>query len=119
MLADKPKFLIIADGDFSPMTSKTANSVIRYLPDRVVGVDFVRRARELTSKPLVAIGGITAERAEEVYRAGADSLAVSSDLMTSEDPRHRVGEYLAAARRVVAERAGAQRIGSPENKGGG
>ena len=34
----KPRFLIIADGDFAPMTSKTANSVIRYLPDRVVGV---------------------------------------------------------------------------------
>jgi uncharacterized NAD-dependent epimerase/dehydratase family protein len=37
-MPDKPRFLIIADGDFSPMTSKTANSVIRYLPDRVVGV---------------------------------------------------------------------------------
>ena len=34
----KHRFLIIADGDFAPMTSKTANSVIRYLPDRVVGV---------------------------------------------------------------------------------
>ena len=34
----QPTFLILADGDFSPMTSKTANSVIRYLPDRVVGV---------------------------------------------------------------------------------
>jgi len=33
-----PRFLIIADGDFGPMTSKTANSVIRYLPDRTVGV---------------------------------------------------------------------------------
>jgi D-glutamate N-acetyltransferase len=32
------RFLIVADGDFSPMTSKTANSVIRYLPDRTVGV---------------------------------------------------------------------------------
>lgn len=32
------RFLILADGDFSPMTSKTANSVIRYMPDRVVGV---------------------------------------------------------------------------------
>ena len=37
-MPDQPRFLIIADGDFSPMTSKTANSVIRYLPDRVVGV---------------------------------------------------------------------------------
>src|ERR1043166_836536 len=37
-MADQPHFLILADGDFSPMTSKTANSVIRYLPERVVGV---------------------------------------------------------------------------------
>lgn len=34
----QPKFLILADGEFSPMTSKTANSVIRYLPERVVAV---------------------------------------------------------------------------------
>jgi uncharacterized NAD-dependent epimerase/dehydratase family protein len=33
-----PVYLILADGDFGPMTSKTANSVIRYLPDRVVAV---------------------------------------------------------------------------------
>jgi uncharacterized NAD-dependent epimerase/dehydratase family protein len=32
------RFLILADGDFTPMTSKTANSVIRYMPERVVGV---------------------------------------------------------------------------------
>ncbi|MES2124085.1 MAG: DUF1611 domain-containing protein [Gemmatimonadota bacterium] len=34
----EPRHLIVADGDFSPMTSKTANSVIRYQPDRVVAV---------------------------------------------------------------------------------
>jgi uncharacterized NAD-dependent epimerase/dehydratase family protein len=34
----QPRFFIIADGDFGPMTSKTANSVIRFLPDRSVGV---------------------------------------------------------------------------------
>ena len=34
----QPRFLIVADGDFGPMTSKTANSVIRYLPERTVGV---------------------------------------------------------------------------------
>lgn len=33
-----PRHLIVADGDFGPMTSKTANSVIRYQPDRVVAV---------------------------------------------------------------------------------
>jgi len=32
------RHLIVADGDFGPMTSKTANSVIRYQPDRVVAV---------------------------------------------------------------------------------
>lgn len=32
------RFLILADGEFGPLTSKTANSVIRYLPDRIVGV---------------------------------------------------------------------------------
>lgn len=34
----QPRFLIIADGEFSAMTSKTANSVIRYLPERVIAV---------------------------------------------------------------------------------
>ena len=33
-----PRYLILADGDFGPMTSKTANSVIRFLPGQVVGV---------------------------------------------------------------------------------
>src|SRR5207237_8718047 len=32
------RFLIIADGQFEPMTSKTANCCIRYMPERVVGV---------------------------------------------------------------------------------
>jgi uncharacterized NAD-dependent epimerase/dehydratase family protein len=32
------RFLILADGDFNPLNSKTANSVIRYMPERVVGV---------------------------------------------------------------------------------
>src|SRR5215210_5891549 len=37
-MAAPPRYLIVADGDFGPMTSKTANSVIRYLPDRTVAV---------------------------------------------------------------------------------
>ncbi|HEX4310364.1 MAG TPA: thiamine phosphate synthase [Acidobacteriaceae bacterium] len=45
-------------------------------PDPVIGLEGVRRARELTTKPLVAIGGITRETAESVYEAGADSIAV-------------------------------------------
>lgn len=51
-------------------TSSKAN------PDPVIGLEGVRRARALTAKPLVAIGGITAETARSVVDAGADSVAV-------------------------------------------
>lgn len=71
-------------------------------PDPVVGVELVRAARQLTRKPLVAIGGITAETAEQVYRAGADSLAVISDLTQAADPAARVRAYAAAFDRAHA-----------------
>ncbi len=45
-------------------------------PDPVVGIEEVRRCRALVEKPLVAIGGITLANAPEVWRAGADSVAV-------------------------------------------
>ncbi len=50
-------------------------------PDPVVGLEGVRRARSLTRKPLVAIGGITRTNAASVIEAGADSVAVISDLL--------------------------------------
>jgi thiamine-phosphate pyrophosphorylase len=46
----------------------------------VVGLEGVRRARALTSKPLVAIGGITRENVQSVIEAGADSVAVIGGL---------------------------------------
>ena len=49
----------------------------------IVGLDGVRRARALTSKPLVAIGGITRQNAVDVIAAGADSIAVISGLLVS------------------------------------
>jgi uncharacterized NAD-dependent epimerase/dehydratase family protein len=51
-----PRFLIIADGDFSPMTSKTANSVIRYLPERTVGV-LDRQQAGMTVQQVLGFGG--------------------------------------------------------------
>jgi len=50
-------------------------------PDPVVGLEGVRRARQLTQKPLVAIGGITLSTARAVMEAGADSLALISSLI--------------------------------------
>jgi len=48
--------------------------------EQVVGLEGVRRARALTTKPLVAIGGITRANARSVIEAGADSVAVISAL---------------------------------------
>ena len=63
-----------------------------------MGTEFIREARQLTNKPLVAIGGITVATAEEVFRAGADSIAVARDLICAEDPVARSAEYLAIAK---------------------
>jgi len=60
-------------------------------PDPMVGLDGVRRARQLTRKPLVAIGGITRENAASVIEAGADSVAVISDLLR--EPRKSAEEF--------------------------
>jgi thiamine-phosphate pyrophosphorylase len=68
-------------------------------PDPIVGLELLRRARELTQKPIVAIGGITLECAAEVYAAGADSVAVIRDLAAAPDPAARAREFLAAAKR--------------------
>jgi thiamine-phosphate pyrophosphorylase len=61
-------------------------------PDPVVGLEGVRRARELTRKPLVAIGGITRGNARSVIEAGADAVAAISDLLP--DPRKSAEEFL-------------------------
>ena len=49
-------------------------------PDPVVGTTLLAEARRATARPLVAIGGITPERAPAVLQAGADGLAVAGAL---------------------------------------
>jgi thiamine-phosphate pyrophosphorylase len=63
-------------------------------PDPVVGIDFIRRVRALTNKPIVAIGGITLDRAAEVIRSGADSVAVASDILRAPNPGRRARQYI-------------------------
>jgi thiamine-phosphate pyrophosphorylase len=71
-------------------TSSKAN------PDPVVGTQFIRQVRAMSDKPIVAIGGITLERAPSVIAAGADSVAVMSDILRAADPPERVRRYLEA-----------------------
>lgn len=84
----------IAVGPIFPTASKEN-------PDPVVGLALLREARKLTKKPIVAIGGITLERAEDVFRAGANSIAVIRDLLAAPDPAQRAREYLAVAKEVT------------------
>jgi thiamine-phosphate pyrophosphorylase len=55
-----------------------------------VGLDAVRRAREMTTKPLVAIGGMTRANAAAVRDAGADAVAVISGLIVRGDSVEKV-----------------------------
>jgi thiamine-phosphate pyrophosphorylase len=61
-------------------------------PDPVVGLEGVRQARQSTRKPLVAIGGITRQNCRRVQDAGADAVAVISDLL--ESPGKAFGDFL-------------------------
>jgi thiamine-phosphate pyrophosphorylase len=58
----------------------------------VVGLEGLRRARALSHKPLVAIGGITRENASSVMDAGADSVAVISGLLVEGERVRKVAE---------------------------
>jgi uncharacterized NAD-dependent epimerase/dehydratase family protein len=51
-----PAFLILAEGQFGPLTSKTANSCIRYTPESVLGVIDSRRAGK-TANAILGFGG--------------------------------------------------------------
>jgi thiamine-phosphate pyrophosphorylase len=83
--ADKTSADYIAIGPVFSTSSK-AN------PDPVVGLEGVRQARSLTRKPLVAIGGINRANCRSVIDAGADSVAVITDLMR--EPRESAEDFL-------------------------
>ena len=61
-------------------------------PDPVIGLEGVRQARALTQKPIVAIGGIALENCRSVIEAGADSVAVITELLR--DPRKTTAQFL-------------------------
>jgi thiamine-phosphate pyrophosphorylase len=67
------------------------NTSSKERPDPVVGLEGVRRARKVTRKPLVAIGGITLQNARSVIDAGADAVAVIAALLR--EPRESAEEF--------------------------
>jgi thiamine-phosphate pyrophosphorylase len=63
-------------------------------PDPVVDLEVLGEIKGRVSKPLVAIGGITLDRARLVIEAGADSVAVISDLYSTGDLTARTRKFL-------------------------
>jgi thiamine-phosphate pyrophosphorylase len=77
----------IAIGPIFATTSK-AN------PDPMVGTELIRKLRPLTDKPIVAIGGIRLENSARVIEAGADSVAVISDILCAPEPARQAIQFL-------------------------
>lgn len=71
---------------------ETTLKPMKYPPQ---GLDRIREWKGLISCPLVAIGGITLERSPEVFAAGADSIAVVTDIVKHPEPERRVRDWLA------------------------
>jgi thiamine-phosphate pyrophosphorylase len=77
----------VAFGPVFPTNSKEP-------PDPTVGLDGLAHARQATSKPLVAIGGITVGNVRQAVQQGADFVAVISGLLAAPDLAERAREYL-------------------------
>lgn len=80
----------VALGSIFPTGSKTSFEL--------VGLDTLRLVRPHVRAPLVAIGGITADRVAPVLEAGADAVAVISAIGTARDPGAATAAFLAALR---------------------
>ena len=71
-------------------------TTLKIMPWSPQGLPRLAEWRARIACPLVAIGGITLDRAPIVLAAGADSVAVITDIVTSQDPEARVENWIAA-----------------------
>ncbi|HEY0223833.1 MAG TPA: thiamine phosphate synthase [Pseudolabrys sp.] len=82
----------VALGPIYPTTLKA----MRFAPQGLERItEWKKRVGDI---PLVAIGGITLELAAPIYAAGADSIAVVSDISRNENPDARVRAWLGQTR---------------------
>lgn len=73
---------------------ETTLKVMKWAPQ---GIERIKLWKSLISCPLVAIGGITLERAPLVFAAGANSIAMVSDILAHKDPEARIAQWLKVA----------------------
>jgi thiamine-phosphate pyrophosphorylase len=92
-LAAKPDY--IALGPIFPTTLKS----MRFAPQGIPKItEWKKRVGDI---PLVAIGGIKLEQAADIFAAGADSIAVVSDVTQNADPDARVRAWLDATKEMA------------------
>jgi thiamine-phosphate pyrophosphorylase len=85
-LKAKPDYIALGPIFFTTLKS------MRFAPQGIPKIaEWKRRVGNI---PLVAIGGIKFEHAAEIFAAGADSIAVVSDVTQNADPDARVGQWL-------------------------
>ena len=87
----------VAVGSIFPTGSKTGF--------QLVGTALLERLRPEISVPLIGIGGITADNASDVIRAGADGVAVISAVCAAADPRAATGRFMERLERARASRS--------------
>jgi thiamine-phosphate pyrophosphorylase len=85
-LSAKPDY--VALGPIFPTTLKS----MRFAPQGIAKISAWKK--RIGNIPLVAIGGIKFEQAAEIFSAGADSIAVVSDVTQNADPDARVRQWL-------------------------
>lgn len=73
-------------------------TLLKKMPWAPQGLERLAEWRKKVSCPLVAIGGITPERASGVLNAGADSVAVITDIVTHQDPELRTGKWISVTK---------------------
>lgn len=80
---------------FGPIYETTLKKM-RFAPQ---GYARITEWKKLIGKvPLIAIGGIKLEHAKDIFAAGADSIAVMSDVTQNQDPDCRIRDWLALTR---------------------
>jgi len=92
-LAAHPDY--IALGPIFPTTLKS----MRFAPQGIAKIALWRK--RIDDIPLVAIGGIRLEQAADIFAAGADSIAVVSDVTQNPDPDARIRAWLAATKETA------------------
>ena len=70
-------------------------TLLKKMPWAPQGLERIAAWKSRIACPLVAIGGITPDRAPGVFQAGADSVAVITDILTNEHPEQRTRTWMA------------------------